>query len=74
MSDGVSNLIQYGCTGFTLSAVSFFAAGRDLCGAVCFVLSLSFKQMALYYAPAIGTYLIAKCLSLGVRDGSARML
>ncbi|KIP08071.1 glycosyltransferase family 57 protein [Phlebiopsis gigantea 11061_1 CR5-6] len=55
--------------GFTLLAMSFFAAGRDLWGAVFFVLSLGFKQMALYYAPAIGSYLIAKCLSLGPHNG-----
>ncbi|KAF9450577.1 glycosyltransferase family 57 protein [Macrolepiota fuliginosa MF-IS2] len=52
--------------GFTLLAMNFFATGQDLAGAVCFVLSLGFKQMALYYAPAIGSYLLAKCLYLGV--------
>ena len=55
--------------GLTLISVSCFAAGHDLLGAVAFVLSLGFKQMALYYAPAIGSYLLAKCLSLGVRQG-----
>jgi alpha-1,3-glucosyltransferase len=30
------------------------------------VLSLGFKQMALYYAPAIGSYLLARCLFLGI--------
>ena len=38
---------------------------RDLLGAVFFVLSLGFKQMALYYAPAIGAYLLAKCFYIG---------
>ncbi|KAF5360802.1 hypothetical protein D9756_004908 [Leucocoprinus leucothites] len=52
--------------GFTLLAMNFFATGHDLIGAVFFVLSLGFKQMALYYAPAIGSYLLAKCLYLGV--------
>jgi alpha-1,3-glucosyltransferase len=28
--------------------------------------------MALYYAPAIGSYLIGKCLYLGPRDGYVR--
>lgn len=46
--------------------MNFFANGQDLIGAVCFVLSLGFKQMALYYAPAIGSYLLAKCLYLGL--------
>ncbi|KAH8104721.1 glycosyltransferase family 57 protein [Cristinia sonorae] len=55
--------------GFTLLAVNFFACGRDLLGAVCFTLSLGFKQMSLYYAPAIGSYLIAKCIYLGPVEG-----
>ncbi|KAI0670836.1 glucosyltransferase [Trametes maxima] len=56
--------------GLTLLAANFFALERDLLGAVCFVLSLGFKQMALYYAPAIGGYLLAKCLYLGHTAGS----
>ncbi|KAI0648106.1 glucosyltransferase [Trametes meyenii] len=56
--------------GLTLLAVNFFALERDLLGAICFVLSLGFKQMALYYAPAIGGYLLAKCLYLGPTAGS----
>ena len=38
-------------------------------GAVSFVLSLGFKQMALYYAPAIGSYLLGKCIYLGSTQG-----
>ena len=38
-------------------------------GAFFFVLSLGFKQMTLYYAPAIGSYLLAKCLYLGPIEG-----
>ncbi|KAI0354906.1 glucosyltransferase [Trametes cingulata] len=56
--------------GFTLLAANFFALEHDLLGAVCFVLSLGFKQMALYYAPAIGGYLLAKCIYLGPSDGA----
>ncbi|KAG6831930.1 hypothetical protein H0H92_006531 [Tricholoma furcatifolium] len=56
--------------GLTLFALNFFATGQDLLGAVCFVLSLGFKQMALYYAPAIGTYLLAKCVYLGPSKGT----
>ncbi|KAG6854653.1 hypothetical protein C0991_003301 [Blastosporella zonata] len=56
--------------GFTLLALNFFATGQDLFGAVCFVLSLGFKQMALYYAPAIGSYLLAKCVYLGPSKGT----
>ncbi|KAJ7459872.1 glycosyltransferase family 57 protein [Mycena latifolia] len=60
--------------GFALLAINFFALGRDLAGAVCFVLSLGFKQMALYYAPAIGGYLLAKCLYLGLANGGKLFL
>ncbi|KAJ6477423.1 glycosyltransferase family 57 protein [Mycena vitilis] len=60
--------------GFALLAMNFFAWGHDLAGAVCFVLSLGFKQMALYYAPAIGGYLVAKCLYLGFPDGGKLFL
>lgn len=56
-------------TGFTLLAMNFFATGYDVLGAFCFVLSLGFKQMALYYAPAIGSYLLSKCLYLGTVQG-----
>ncbi|TFK40795.1 glucosyltransferase [Crucibulum laeve] len=60
--------------GFTLLAINFFATGQDLIGAFFFVLSLGFKQMALYYAPAIGSYLLAKCLYLGPSAGSRLFL
>jgi len=49
--------------------MNFFATGQDVLGAFFFVLSLGFKQMALYYAPAIGSYLIAKCIYLGPVNG-----
>ena len=55
--------------GFTLLSLNFFATGQDLIGAIFFVLSLGFKQMTLYYAPAIGSYLLAKCLYLGPIKG-----
>ncbi|KAL1743172.1 glycosyltransferase family 57 protein [Schizophyllum fasciatum] len=55
--------------GLTLFALNSFALGRDTIGAACFVLSLGFKQMALYYAPVIGTYLLAKCFYVGGREG-----
>jgi alpha-1,3-glucosyltransferase len=50
-------------------AMNCFATGKDLWGAFFFVMSLGFKQMALYYAPAIGSYLLAKCLYLGPTEG-----
>ncbi|KDQ25750.1 glycosyltransferase family 57 protein [Pleurotus ostreatus PC15] len=55
--------------GLTILALNFFAQGQDVLGAVCFVLSLGFKQMSLYYAPAIGSYLLSKCIYLGPRAG-----
>jgi hypothetical protein len=69
---GMSDLVSltfvcaYVVLGFTLLAINFFATGHDLTGAICFVLSLGFKQMALYYAPAIGSYLLARCVFLGI--------
>ncbi|KAF4590166.1 Glucosyltransferase-like protein [Pleurotus pulmonarius] len=55
--------------GLTILALNFFAQGQDVLGAICFVLSLGFKQMSLYYAPAIGSYLISKCIYLGPKAG-----
>ncbi|TDL22242.1 hypothetical protein BD410DRAFT_272741 [Rickenella mellea] len=55
--------------GLTLLSMNFLATGHDLLAAVCFVLSLGFKQMALYYAPAIGSYLLGKCLHLEYKSG-----
>lgn len=39
--------------GFTLLAQTCFHWEYDLTGAACFVFSLCYKQMALYYAPAM---------------------
>lgn len=55
--------------GFTLHSLNFFSQGRDLLGAFCFVASLGFKQMALYYAPVVFAYLLGKCLLLGWKSG-----
>ncbi|KAF7298940.1 Glycosyltransferase family 57 protein [Mycena indigotica] len=60
--------------GFTLLALNAFAYELDMLGAVFFVLSLGFKQMALYYAPAVGGYLLAKCLYLGSANGGKLFL
>jgi len=53
----------------TLLSVNYMSKGQDLIAAALFVASLGFKQMALYYAPAIGSYLLAKCIYLGQRNG-----
>lgn len=43
--------------------VSSCAERTELLGSVLFSLSLNFKQMALYYAPAIFFFLLASCVS-----------
>ncbi|KAF9233237.1 glycosyltransferase family 57 protein [Melanogaster broomeanus] len=48
---------------------SVMLVGLDLVGAVFFVLSLCFKQMSLYYAPVVGSYLLGKCIYLGPVHG-----
>ncbi|KAJ3537478.1 hypothetical protein NMY22_g5579 [Coprinellus aureogranulatus] len=48
--------------GLTVLSLCAFARGKDELGAVAFVGALGFKQMSLYYAPAIGSYLLAKCV------------
>ncbi|GAA5865643.1 hypothetical protein JCM8547_007674 [Rhodosporidiobolus lusitaniae] len=55
--------------GLTLHALNAFQAGHDLLGAVLFVLSLGFKQMALYFSPGVFAYLLGKCVWLGGRKG-----
>ncbi|KAL8668844.1 MAG: hypothetical protein Q9168_006541 [Polycauliona sp. 1 TL-2023] len=48
--------------GFTLASISSMLAGRALWGCIFFVAALCYKQMALYYAPAIFAYLIGICM------------
>ena len=48
--------------GFVLASMSSMLAGRLLWGCVFFVAALCFKQMALYYAPAIFAYLLGQSL------------
>ncbi|KIJ54800.1 glycosyltransferase family 57 protein [Sphaerobolus stellatus SS14] len=55
--------------GFTLLCLDNLTISSDLAAAIFFVLSLGFKQMALYYAPAIGAYLLSKCIFLGPIQG-----
>jgi alpha-1,3-glucosyltransferase len=37
--------------------------GYDKIACICFVNGILYKQMSLYYAPAVGCYLLAKCIS-----------
>lgn len=47
--------------GFTVATLSSMIAGRPLWGCVFFVGALGFKQMALFYAPAVFAYLLGIC-------------
>lgn len=48
--------------GFVVASMSSLLSDRYMWACVFFVSALSFKQMALYYAPAIFAYLIGVCL------------
>lgn len=48
--------------GFVLASMSSMIANRILWGCVFFVAALCYKQMALYYAPAVFAYLVGVCL------------
>lgn len=48
--------------GFMIATMAAFNAGRRLWGCVFFVAALGFKQMALYYAPAVFAYLLGTCI------------
>ena len=48
--------------GFTIASMSSMVAGRPLWGCVFFVAALGFKQMALFYAPAVFAYLLGTCV------------
>ncbi|CAL3966219.1 unnamed protein product [Diplocarpon coronariae] len=48
--------------GLVLASMSSVLAGRYMWSCVFFVLALGFKQMALYYAPAMFAYLLGVCI------------
>ena len=48
--------------GFVLATISSMLAGRALWSCVFFVSALGFKQMALFYAPAVAAYLAGICI------------
>lgn len=48
--------------GLTTLAVALFLRDHEFLGGVVFSLALNFKQMALYYAPAVGVFLLARCV------------
>jgi alpha-1,3-glucosyltransferase len=53
----------------TLLSVLCFKHNWDLLGCIAFSCSLCFKQMALYYSPAVFAYLLGKCIWLGGQAG-----
>lgn len=48
--------------GFVVASMSSILASRLLWGCVFFVAALCYKQMALYYAPAIFAYMLGVCM------------
>lgn len=48
--------------GFVLASMSSMIAGRYMWASIFFVAALGFKQMALYFAPAVFSYLLGSCV------------
>ncbi|KAJ9631708.1 Glucosyltransferase-like protein [Taxawa tesnikishii (nom. ined.)] len=48
--------------GFVVAAISSLLSGRLVWSCVYFVAALGFKQMALFYAPAVFAYLLGACV------------
>jgi alpha-1,3-glucosyltransferase len=55
--------------GFMVASISSIFANRLLWSCIFFVAALSFKQMALYYAPVMFAYLLGSCFSPSFRPG-----
>lgn len=58
--------------GLTLAAILCFHRDNDALGCIAFSLSLCFKQMALYYSPAVFAYLFGKCIQRGLFRGTSQ--
>lgn len=52
--------------GFSLASAACLFYDRFLWACVCFVAAIGFKQMALFYAPAVFAYLLGSCLLPGI--------
>lgn len=48
--------------GFVVASATCMISNRYLWGSIFFVSALGFKQMALYYAPAVFAYLLGSCI------------
>ena len=55
--------------GFVVASMSSIYAGRLLWSCIFFVAALSFKQMALYYAPVMFAFLVGSCVTPRIRPG-----
>ncbi|KAI0483046.1 glycosyltransferase family 57 protein [Xylariaceae sp. FL0804] len=55
--------------GFVVASMSSMVAGRYLWASIFFVGALGFKQMALYYAPAVFAYLLGSCVFPRIKIG-----
>lgn len=49
--------------GFALWAINCFMTKHFVLGSIFFCLALGFKQMALYYAPAVFAFLLGRCFT-----------
>jgi alpha-1,3-glucosyltransferase len=57
--------------GLCVTAIACFEHSYDALGAIAFSSCILFKQMGLYYSPAIFAYLLGKCIWVGGGRGLA---
>ncbi|KAI1335665.1 glycosyltransferase family 57 protein [Xylariaceae sp. FL0016] len=55
--------------GFVVASMSSMVAGRYMWASIFFVAALGFKQMALYYAPAVFAFLLGSCIFPKIQIG-----
>ncbi|KAJ9111471.1 hypothetical protein QFC22_006498 [Naganishia vaughanmartiniae] len=55
--------------GLCLAALTCFEHSHDALGAIAFSCCILFKQMGLYWSPAVFAYLLGKCIWLGGETG-----
>ncbi|KAI8628094.1 glycosyltransferase family 57 protein [Xylariaceae sp. FL1651] len=55
--------------GFVVACMSSMLAGRYMWASIFFVAALGFKQMALYYAPAVFAFLLGSCIYPQIKMG-----
>lgn len=57
--------------GLCVTSIACFEHSYDALGAIAFSACILFKQMGLYYSPAIFAYLLGKCIWVGGGRGLA---